>query len=244
MLGPHNQSGQKFTANDSRKNGKTYVVVCKRFGHCKVSERSEEIESEMRDSQVDCSEKSKRVRRILDKNGRFLFLPNSNVRGEPNFLGSKFRFGPKTCMQAAADAPCARGLIGKAFPDTKGFRRVALCCAILCKAVYLRLASCLVHVPMDADLYDHLKTTITNDPHQDDSDDTDIEKIELPERQGQSDSAPASNNGDNTRRKRTMSSSLPQEIDQVVHAISSSQWATRLGALMGSVRKQVFASLN
>jgi len=85
---------------------------------------------------------------------------------------------------------------------------------------------------MDADLYDQLGTTITTDPHYQEQDDADIDNGEGSQEgsQGQSDT---------TRRQRATSVSLPQEIDQVVQAISSSPWAARLGDLMGTVRKQV-----
>src|SRR5436190_20560718 len=93
---------------------------------------------------------------------------------------------------------------------------------------------------MDADLYEHLNNTITNDPRRQDSpedfENGNVTEKESPEGQGATDSefgAPQN------VRPRTMSASLPEEIDQVVHAISSSQWAARLGSLMGSVKKQV-----
>jgi hypothetical protein len=99
---------------------------------------------------------------------------------------------------------------------------------------------------MDADLYDHLSTTITNDPHQQQSEDAsetgNVPKEGSLDRQGRADQGSATSGDDSTRRQRTMSSSLPEEIDQVVHAISSSQWAARLGTLMGSVKKQVNSS--
>ena len=98
---------------------------------------------------------------------------------------------------------------------------------------------------MDADLYDHLSTTVTTDYHQNDAakttEDTNVsgdghsqgqEPRESTEGAGPSDVPPR-------RRQRTMSSSLPEEIDQVVQAISASQWASKLGTLMGSVKKQV-----
>jgi hypothetical protein len=93
---------------------------------------------------------------------------------------------------------------------------------------------------MDADLYEHLKSTITSDPHQqqriDDSDGGNDRNQGGNEGHRRSESESLN---DTTRHQRTMSSSLPEEIDQVVHAISSSQWAARLGNLMGSVKKQV-----
>jgi hypothetical protein len=76
---------------------------------------------------------------------------------------------------------------------------------------------------MDADLYQHLSSTVT--PHEE-------EKPEGPE-EGTSD-------GDKeTRGRKTTSVSLPQELDEVVHAITASPWAARLGSLVGTVRKQV-----
>lgn len=79
---------------------------------------------------------------------------------------------------------------------------------------------------MDADLYEQLRSTIPTD--QTNSDVLDDEE-----------SGEDASESDDTRRQRTMSASLPQEIDQVVQAISSSQWAARLGNFMGNVRKQV-----
>jgi hypothetical protein len=92
---------------------------------------------------------------------------------------------------------------------------------------------------MDADLYDHLSTTVTNDPHQDQRDEaSEAGNTTKRDPGGNGETAPASAS---PRRQRTMSSSLPEEIDQVVHAISSSPWAARLGTLMGSVKKQVYS---
>jgi hypothetical protein len=92
---------------------------------------------------------------------------------------------------------------------------------------------------MDADLYDHLSTSITSKPpqlnQQEDHEDS-TGKADVSE--GQEVSEPESLV---VRRQRTMSASLPEEIDQVVHAISSSQWAARLGSLMDSVKKQVLS---
>lgn len=100
---------------------------------------------------------------------------------------------------------------------------------------------------MDADLYDHLSTTITNGPHQqhagEDPETGNVSTKDPAEVQERSDPESATTSNDTTRRQRTMSSSLPEEIDQVVHAISSSQWAARLGTLMGSVKKQVLHSV-
>lgn len=93
---------------------------------------------------------------------------------------------------------------------------------------------------MDADLYEHLNKTITNDPNEQQH--TDHPDNDKQQGQGSLDPESATPRNDNTRRQRTMSSSLPEEIDQVVHAISSSQWAARLGNLMGNVKKQVLNS--
>ena len=93
---------------------------------------------------------------------------------------------------------------------------------------------------MDADLYEHLNNTITNDPNEQQyTDHPDNNNIDITQGQGSPDPESAPPRVANTRRKRTMSSSLPEDIDQVVHAISSSQWAARLGNLMGTVKKQV-----
>ena len=97
---------------------------------------------------------------------------------------------------------------------------------------------------MDADLYDHLNTTITTDNrHQDAAEPTQGTNISGnggSQVQGPGDSTEGPSGADVPhRRQRTRSSSLPEEIDQVVQAISSSQWASKLGTLMGSVKKQV-----
>jgi hypothetical protein len=97
---------------------------------------------------------------------------------------------------------------------------------------------------MDADLYDHLSTTITNDNQQRVEDNEDVENVVGSQHHPEDHSEPSgrdstSSNSNNTRRQRTMSSSLPQELDQVVHAISSSPWAARIAELVGSVKKQV-----
>ena len=98
---------------------------------------------------------------------------------------------------------------------------------------------------MDADLYDHLSTTITTDHHQHDAadatEDTNVSVDGHSQGQEPRESTEGAVPGDvpPRRRQRTMSSSLPEEIDQVVQAISASQWASKLGTLMGSVKKQV-----
>jgi len=99
---------------------------------------------------------------------------------------------------------------------------------------------------MDADLFDHLTTTITNGPSSYQQlppstagDDGAADTVA----NNPSASAPASPGG-SLRRQRTMSSSLPEEIDQVVQVISSSQWAARLGGLMGSVKRQVACEMH
>jgi len=99
---------------------------------------------------------------------------------------------------------------------------------------------------MDADLFDHLTTTITNDP-------SSLQQLP-PSTAGDDGTADAIANdpsasgpsppGGSRRRQRTMSSSLPEEIDQVVQVISSSQWAARLGSLMGSVKRQVACEIH
>ena len=83
---------------------------------------------------------------------------------------------------------------------------------------------------MDADLYEHLNATITQSPSQKD--------VQL------SASTHAVEEGDATdqsqsNRERTTSNSLPQEIDQIFTALTTSPWAARLGNLVGSVKKQV-----
>lgn len=99
---------------------------------------------------------------------------------------------------------------------------------------------------MDADLYDHLSTTISTDVRQqDDTDANQDTRVSVDgHSQGQEprESTEGAARSDVPRtRQRTMSTSLPEEIDQVVQAISSSQWASKLGTLMGSVKKQVWA---
>ena len=98
---------------------------------------------------------------------------------------------------------------------------------------------------MDADLYEHLSTTITSKPLQQsprDGHDSSASEDDAFASQDARDSNGSGGTGQR-QRQRTMSASLPQEIDQVVHAISSSQWAARLGNLMDSVKKQVLALL-
>jgi hypothetical protein len=101
---------------------------------------------------------------------------------------------------------------------------------------------------MDADLYDHLTTTITTSPdpqqHLQPSgsavvDDNATADTPANDPRTSPDEGPSASPRDSPRRQRTMSSSLPEEIDQVVQAISSSQWAARLGNLVGSVKRQV-----
>ena len=90
---------------------------------------------------------------------------------------------------------------------------------------------------MDADLYDQLNTTVTSPSLQETqaasgsaaSQQQAVDDKDVPDTQG----------SPSTRRQRTASTSLPQEIDQVVHAIAASPWAARLGSLVGNVRKQV-----
>jgi hypothetical protein len=88
---------------------------------------------------------------------------------------------------------------------------------------------------MDAELYDHLTTTITNNSQLDAENEPDDE-AEIIERETEPGS-PIST--DKPARQRAMSLGLPQEIDQVVHAIQSSPWAARFSSLVGSVKKQV-----
>jgi hypothetical protein len=88
---------------------------------------------------------------------------------------------------------------------------------------------------MDADLYDQLNTTITRPSEDGQSSETAIQsQTESTTTALESDSATP-----NTRHKRTTSTSLPQEIDQVVQAITASPWAARLGNIVGTVKKQV-----
>lgn len=90
---------------------------------------------------------------------------------------------------------------------------------------------------MDADLYDQLNTTVTSSTQQDSksADSTDASEHHAVDGKD----IPEPHNTNSTRRQRTASTSLPQEIDQVVHAIAASPWAARLGSLVGNVRKQV-----
>lgn len=91
---------------------------------------------------------------------------------------------------------------------------------------------------MDADLYEQLNTTITQPSEHRQSSETAIqnhtESTTSDQDVVESDSATP-----NTRHKRTTSTSLPQEIDQVVQAITASPWAARLGTIVGTVKKQV-----
>jgi len=89
---------------------------------------------------------------------------------------------------------------------------------------------------MDADLYEHLSTTVTAQPQEPDS--TATQAVDKSQDTAIQDGETSPGASDNIRRQRT-SVSLPQEIDQVVNAISSSPWAARLGNLVGSVKKQV-----
>jgi hypothetical protein len=82
---------------------------------------------------------------------------------------------------------------------------------------------------MDADLYEQLNSTIT---HAEQPAHAETEQ-QPAANQDQADAASS------PRRQRTTSTSLPEEFDQVVHAISASPWAARLGSLVGTVRKQV-----
>jgi hypothetical protein len=84
---------------------------------------------------------------------------------------------------------------------------------------------------MDADLYDQLSTTVASHPDEVVNERSDAQPAAANQEPVEADKT--------TRRPRTTSSSLPQEIDQVVHAISNSPWAARLGSLVGTVRKQV-----
>lgn len=90
---------------------------------------------------------------------------------------------------------------------------------------------------MDADLYDQLNTTVTSPLLQD----TQPGRGSAASQQQAVDDkdVPDTGGSPSTRRQRTASTSLPQEIDQVVHAIAASPWAARLGSLVGNVRKQV-----
>jgi hypothetical protein len=87
---------------------------------------------------------------------------------------------------------------------------------------------------MDADLYDQLNTTITHPSEHRQSSDSPIhgESVESTEVTG-------STSTTNAHHHRTTSTSLPQEIDQVVHTITTSPWVARLGNLVGNVKKQV-----
>jgi hypothetical protein len=89
---------------------------------------------------------------------------------------------------------------------------------------------------MDADLYEHLNTTVTKPSspslqEKDSASNTD-------------ESADGRQDGETPKsaRVRRTSASLPHEIDQVVNAIVASPWAARLSALVGNVRKQVSRS--
>ena len=91
---------------------------------------------------------------------------------------------------------------------------------------------------MDADLYDHLNTTITSENEENTQDDGKDQKNVDRDVKEEEQSTSSTSNSHNPR-PRTMSSSLPQEFDQVMHAIQSSPWAARLTSFMGTVRKQV-----
>jgi hypothetical protein len=110
---------------------------------------------------------------------------------------------------------------------------------------------------MDADLYEHLNTTVTqsstskelpSSPSLSSSTDrlTNEEKPTSHSNDHQPaditrDTAPTSINAQS--RVRTTSVNLPEEIDQVVSAIAASPWASKLNSLVGSVRKQVTKTL-
>jgi hypothetical protein len=87
---------------------------------------------------------------------------------------------------------------------------------------------------MDSDLYEHLNHTITSRQDIDQQSANTRSSVEV----GPDGEMPSAADASRPR-QRTMSGSLPEEIDQVVQAISSSQWASKLGTLMGSVKKQV-----
>ena len=95
----------------------------------------------------------------------------------------------------------------------------------------------LLRLAMDADLYDQLNTTVTSPAQQH----TQAGATSAPAQQHLVDASdtPDSEGTPSAPRQRTASTSLPQEIDQVVHAIAASPWAARLGSLVGNVRKQV-----
>jgi hypothetical protein len=89
---------------------------------------------------------------------------------------------------------------------------------------------------MDADLFDQLNTTVTSS--QQDAQPA-YSTDASPQHAVDGKDIPEAHSATSTRRQRTASTSLPQEIDQVVHAIAASPWAARLGSLVGNVRKQV-----
>lgn len=107
---------------------------------------------------------------------------------------------------------------------------------------------------MDADIYEHLNTTITQSPttlqnvpsaNPPVSGPTTAETVANEEETNQN--APAQ--GDSSmatggHRARATSVTLPEEIDQVMSAIVTSPWATRLNSLVGSVRKQVHKAIS
>lgn len=95
----------------------------------------------------------------------------------------------------------------------------------------------LFRLEMDADLYDQLNTTVTSSVLQDSQSAASTDASEHHAVDGKD--IPEPHDTTSTRRQRTASTSLPQEIDHVVHAIASSPWAARLGSLVGNVRKQV-----
>jgi len=92
---------------------------------------------------------------------------------------------------------------------------------------------------MDADLYEQLQSTIATSPRHSGGMGDASTNNQLHSKDADA-VAPSSLADESSEpRERTSSSNLPQEIDQVVQAISSSPWAAKLGTFMESVKKQV-----
>jgi len=92
---------------------------------------------------------------------------------------------------------------------------------------------------MDADLYEQLQSTITSSPQRSEGVGDATTDGQLPSKDTVTVASSSQVDESSEHRQRTTSSNLPQEIDQVVQAISSSPWAAKLGTFMESVKKQV-----
>ena len=92
---------------------------------------------------------------------------------------------------------------------------------------------------MDADLYEQLNTTITTHPRRSEGQGDAITNDQAHPKGTDPVGLKSLDDDGHEQGPRTTSSNLPQEIDQVVQAISSSPWAARFGTFMESVKKQV-----